>query len=84
MDKKEKNVYNCRRVMKMTDISVIGKNLKDIRDERNETQEEFAEHCELSVETVSNIERGMVVPRLETLNKIASYIGRPVESLYTK
>lgn len=66
----------------MVDISVIGKNLKEIRDERNETQEEFAEHCDLSVETVSNIERGAVVPRLETLNKISAYIGKSVEYLY--
>ena len=41
----------------------------------NETQEEFAEHINRTVETFSNIERGLVLPTLETVVNIFEHIG---------
>lgn len=41
----------------------------------NETQEEFAERIDRTVETVSNIERGIVLPTLETVVNIFEHIG---------
>ena len=46
-----------------------------------ETQEEFAEHIDASKDTVSNIERCRVVPKMETLLKISAYTGVPLEEL---
>ena len=47
-----------------------------------ETQEEFAEHCDLSSETVSLIERGKFSPRLETLKKITEYTQLNIATLF--
>lgn len=54
---------------------LVGAKIKEWRLSVNETQEEFAEHINRTVETVSNIERGLVLPSLETVVNIFEYIG---------
>ncbi len=49
--------------------------IKELRLSVNETQEEFAEHINRTAETVSNIERGLVLPSLETVVNIFEHIG---------
>ena len=54
---------------------LVGAKIKKWRLSANETQEEFAEHINRTVETVSNIERGLVLPSLETVVNIFEHIG---------
>ena len=54
---------------------LVGAKIKQLRLSVNETQEEFAEHINRTVETVSNIERGLVLPTLETVVNIFEHIG---------
>lgn len=54
---------------------LVGAKIKQLRLSVNETQEEFAEYIDRTVETVSNIERGLVLPTLETVVNIFEYIG---------
>lgn len=59
----------------MNDVEKVGARIKAVRSLMKETQEEFAEHCDISTEAVSSIERNVYLPRLETLQKIAEYTG---------
>ncbi len=54
---------------------LVGAKIKQLRLSVNETQEEFAEYIDRTVETVSNIERGLVLPTLETVVNIFEHIG---------
>lgn len=65
----------------MTEKDVLSKNLKHLRKELKESQVEFAFNCGLSTETVSLIERKKVNPSLDTLQKIATYLGITVSEL---
>ena len=53
----------------------IGKNIKKVRLNAHETQEEFAEKIGISFNYVGMIERGLRVPKLETFIKIANVLG---------
>ncbi|MCQ2965613.1 MAG: helix-turn-helix domain-containing protein [Alphaproteobacteria bacterium] len=53
----------------------IGLKIKAIRQEAKITQEVLAERCNISVEAVSNIERGVNYPHFETLIQIAKVLG---------
>lgn len=63
------------------DKKVIGENIRRIRKEKDETQEEFAEHIHASKDTVSNIERGEFFPSLQVLVNIAIYAGVSTEQI---
>ena len=54
---------------------LVGAKIREWRLSVNETQEEFAEYIDRTVETVSNIERGLVLPSLETVVNIFEHIG---------
>lgn len=51
--------------------SLFGRRLKHLRKQKNFTQEQLAEVTGLSVEFLSNIERGINAPSFETLEKLA-------------
>lgn len=56
----------------MHDLFTIGDIVRQLRKEStHKTQEQFAELIDTSPETVSNIERGLVVPNTKTLINIA-------------
>lgn len=59
----------------------IGTRVKLARTKTKLTQEQLAERIEKSVETVSNIERGLVLPTIETLLQIASVLKTTVAEL---
>ena len=60
----------------------FGRRLRQIRDELQQTQEEFAEMLGLSVDFLSLIERGRNSPSFEKLELMAKGLGRPVAYLF--
>lgn len=49
----------------------FGKRLRQLRRQRNMTQEQLANVAEVSVEFISYIERGINAPSFETIEKLA-------------
>ncbi|MBQ2828550.1 MAG: helix-turn-helix transcriptional regulator [Clostridia bacterium] len=66
----------------MNEVKNLGERIKALRLLMNETQEEFAEHCDISSETVSLLERGRFSPRLETLKRITEYTHLTISALF--
>lgn len=62
--------------------SLFGKRLRRIRRQHDLTQEQLAESLDVSVEFVSNMERGLNAPSFETLEKIARVLGLSVSALF--
>ena len=65
----------------MLDIKNIGQRIKELRKERNLTQNRFAEELHVSFQAVSNWERGVAPPDLENILRIAKYFGILVDDL---
>lgn len=59
----------------------IGARLRKHRETRKLSQEELARRSGLPQETISRLESGSRTPRLETLSKLASGLGVPLERL---
>jgi len=59
----------------------IGTRVRALREVRGLTQERLAAMIERSVETVSNVERGRVLPGLDVLAEIARCLGAPLGEL---
>ena len=57
------------------DQKAIGRRIKAARERKGLTQEELAEEVDLSPMHVSVIERGVKLPKLETLINIANVLG---------
>ncbi len=63
-----------------TDARIIARNVYYVRKILLElTQEQFAELLDISKDTVSNIERGKVVPCTETLTRLSIRTGKPID-----
>ena len=63
---------------------LINKNIKELRQENNLTQEEFAEKIGISIQGLSNIERNRYQPTAETVDKICkAFKITPAELLTT-
>jgi transcriptional regulator with XRE-family HTH domain len=60
----------------------IGLRVRALRLERGMTQEEMAERIDRSVDTVSNLERGIGPMSLKTLGRVAEAFGLPVRDLF--
>lgn len=58
----------------------ICQKIRDIRKSLKLTQSQFAEICNLSEDSIGKIERGVTVPTIDTLYKIARNLKKPVES----
>ncbi|WP_242442702.1 helix-turn-helix transcriptional regulator [Magnetospirillum sp. 15-1] len=56
----------------------IGRRLRTAREQADLTQEALAERIERSPEAVSNIERGVSLPTLDTLDRIAAALDAPL------
>jgi transcriptional regulator with XRE-family HTH domain len=67
----------------METVKTFGRRLRSIRRERGFTQEELADRCERSVEAISNLERGVSVPSLETVERLAQALDVPVASFFS-
>ena len=59
----------------------LGTNLKQLRKERNLTQEELAECLEVSPQTVSKWENNLSMPDISLLPVLADYFGVTVDAL---
>lgn len=53
----------------------IGRQLQQVRRQRNLTQSEVAKHAGTTVNHYAKIERGEVMPSLKTLEKIVKALG---------
>jgi transcriptional regulator with XRE-family HTH domain len=62
--------------------SLFGKRLRKIRRHNDLTQERLAELLGVSVEFVSNMERGVNAPSFETIEKIAEVFNLPFSDLF--
>jgi transcriptional regulator with XRE-family HTH domain len=60
----------------------FGRRLRQLRRERDLTQEQLAEVAEVSVDLVSNIERGVNAPSFETLERLAAALSLPIKDLF--
>ena len=67
----------------MSDLKkCFGLRVKKLREEKGMTQEQLADHIDVTVETICHIERGIHGPRFDTLEKIADVLGFPVKVLF--
>ncbi len=67
----------------MTDLKQhIGIKVRAARSKRNLTQEQLGEMIDKTAESVSNIERGQVLPPLDTLCRIAQSLDVPLISFF--
>lgn len=58
----------------------LGKRLADLRQQKNLTQEELVEACNVSVRTIQRIESGEVTPRTSTVRILLSALDADFES----
>jgi len=67
----------------MSELRVkFGTHLRRLRRRKDFTQEQLAEATEISVEFLSNIERGINAPSFETLEKLSKVLDVPVKELF--
>ncbi|EMY8532994.1 transcriptional regulator [Bacillus thuringiensis serovar pingluonsis] len=62
-------------------MNTFGENLKKFRASRSLTQSEFGEKVQLSRSQVGNLETNYNQPDLDTLDRIATYLGVSVDAL---
>jgi transcriptional regulator with XRE-family HTH domain len=60
----------------------FGRRLQQVRSATDLTQEELAEKVGLTIESISNIERGIHGPSFDTLEKIILALNVPAKSLF--
>lgn len=63
---------------------VVGRRIRRLRKENGLTLRQLARGCDLSANTISLIERGLVAPTIETLCKIAHAFGVSAGSLFSE
>ncbi|MGI5967567.1 MAG: helix-turn-helix domain-containing protein [Anaerotruncus rubiinfantis] len=59
----------------------LGENIVRLRQLKGWTQEDLAHYADLTVASISKIERGVTNPTLKTLDKIADALGVETDSL---
>ena len=67
----------------MDDMTLLAGNVKAIRKKLKQSQAEFVFNCDISVETLSLIEREKTNPRLSSIQKVAAYSGVSVKDLFS-
>jgi len=60
----------------------FGNRLQTLRNNAEMTQEELADKIGLTIESISNIERGIFGPKFDNLQKIADALNTPVMNLF--
>lgn len=61
----------------------IGEKLRELRIQRNLTQEELADRCELSKGFISQVERDLASPSIATLVDMLESLGSNLQSFFT-
>ncbi len=75
--------FSCMRRQILPNLKIqFGKRLKTLRKQAGLTQEQLAEATGLTIESISNIERGLFGPKFDNLEKIANEIGVEVKELF--
>lgn len=64
-------------------ITVVGKNIKKLRDERGITQQQLSEILGVSYQTISKWECNITSPDISMLPEIADYFEVSIDSLFT-
>jgi len=62
--------------------NAVGAKIKALRKEQNLTQPKLAEKIERSVDTLSNLERGISLPNFETLERLSAALNVPVRDFF--
>lgn len=70
----------CQIPMKIKAKDIAAK-IRELRKSLKLTQNQFSELVDLSEDSVGKIERGLYIPTVETLNKIAIALKIPIENL---
>lgn len=60
----------------------FGNRVRTLRLDADMTQEEMANRIDVTVETISNIERGVYGAKFDTLENLAEILGVPVKELF--
>ncbi len=66
----------------MTLKAIFGRNLATARKSAGLTQEQLAEICDVTIETISNIERGLKGPRFDLIEKLAAAVSVDPHQLF--
>ena len=61
----------------------IGEKLKELRIQRNLTQEELADRCELSKGFISQVERDLASPSIATLTDLLECLGSSLKEFFS-
>lgn len=61
---------------------VIGNRIRELRQSRKMTVRDLASHAGVSTGLVSQVERGLTDPSLETLRRLSSALGLPLFDLF--
>ena len=62
--------------------AILGKNVKFFRNHRKLSQAELASKADISVTFLSNIERGIMFPKVETLSRLTASLEVEVYELF--
>ncbi len=60
----------------------IGAKITELRLEKKQTQPQLAEKINVSVETISRLERGVNFPSLKTIEKISMVLDVPMKTFF--
>lgn len=63
-------------------LGVLAEKLREHRDLRALTQEQFAQSAGLSRSMIANVERGAYLPKKRARRRLAAALGVPVEDLF--
>ena len=58
---------------------ILGKKLRELRQSQKRTMQQVADQSGLSVGFISQVERGLTVPSLASLSKLAAAVDQPVD-----
>lgn len=67
--------------MTQTMKQFIGSKIQKIRQSQRITQSKLAEACNVSIEAISNIERGVNYPSFENLKNICQFLNCPISDV---
>ena len=62
---------------------LLARNLKHFRNQRQLSQAQLAEKAKISITFLSNIERGKMFPKVETLSRLTESLNVEVQELFT-
>ncbi len=60
----------------------VGQRIKEIRTEKNISQQDLASKCNFEKSNMSRLEAGRTDPKLSTLKKVASGLGVEINELF--